>query len=59
MKILTKTNENSNKSGPIFKFNRAPHHRMSQQMISGGIMRTAVAAKVGKIDHMAKELKYI
>ena len=50
MKILTKTNENSNKSGPIFKFNRAPHHRVSQQMISGGIMRTAGAAKVEKID---------
>ena len=50
MKILTKTNENSNKSGPIFKFKRAPHHRVSQQMISGGIMRTAAAAKVEKID---------
>ena len=50
MKILTKTNESSNKSGPIFKFNRAPYHRVSQQMISGGIMRTAGAAKVEKID---------
>ena len=50
MKIITNTNETSNKYGSIFKFKCAPHHRVSQQMISGGIMRTAGAAKVEKID---------
>ena len=35
----------------IFKFNQRPHHNwgMSQQMISGGIMRTAVGTKSRKL----------